>query len=300
MIICAAAAYTVFGHRAARCPNRAARPHAARRDTACARGRTVYALFPQRAVPPRLRTVGRALTLAGREGCPAADTGHLLLAMLETDAGPAAEFLRGKRVTGSALRECTARRSCGAAPMRLGRRDLAPESRKALEFAQLGAQAARAPRAENEHLLCAMLEDCGCTASVWLAELGVEVPQAARECRQLSGQLVLPAQPRMSASRSSRPSEKYGRDLTRLAQEGQLDPVLCRDAELERMIEILWPPAEKQPLPAGRARRGQKCAGGGAGPAHRRGPGDPQPAGQAGAGAGHGVDGGGHQVPRRF
>ena len=30
------------------------------------------------------RTVGRALTLAGREGCPAADTGHLLLAMLET------------------------------------------------------------------------------------------------------------------------------------------------------------------------------------------------------------------------
>ena len=185
------------------------------------------------------RTVGRALTLAGREGCPAADTGHLLLAMLETDAGPAAEFLRGKRVTGSALRECTARRSCGAAPMRLGRRDLAPESRKALEFAQLGAQAARAPRAENEHLLCAMLEDCGCTASVWLAELGVEVPQAARECRQLSGQLVLPAQPRMSASRASRPSEKYGRDLTRLAQEGQLDPVLCRDAELERMIEIL-------------------------------------------------------------
>ena len=80
------------------------------------------------------RTVGRALTLAGREGCPAADTGHLLLAMLETDAGPAAEFLRGKRVTDSALRECTARRSCGAAPMRLGRRDLAPESRKALEI----------------------------------------------------------------------------------------------------------------------------------------------------------------------
>ena len=84
-----------------------------------------------------------------------------------------------------------------------------------------------------------MLEDCASTASVWLTELGVEVPQAARECRQLSGQLVLPAQPKMSTSRSSRPSEKYGRDLTRLAQEGRLDPVLCRDEELERMIEIL-------------------------------------------------------------
>ena len=43
----------------------------------------------------------------------------------------------------------------------------------------------------------------------------------------------------MAASRTGRPSDKYGRDLTRLAQEGRLDPVLCRDAELDRMIEIL-------------------------------------------------------------
>ncbi len=185
------------------------------------------------------RTVGRALTLAAREGCTSADTGHLLLAMLETDGGPAVEFLRGKHVTQTALLECAGRRSCHGTPVRLKTRDLAPETRKALEFAVLGARAARVPRAENEHLLCAMLEDCACTASVWLAELGVEVPQAARECRQLSGQLVLPAQPRMNTSRGSRPSEKYGRDLTRLAQEGQLDPVLCRDAELDRMIEIL-------------------------------------------------------------
>ncbi|WP_294500548.1 ATP-dependent Clp protease ATP-binding subunit [uncultured Gemmiger sp.] len=185
------------------------------------------------------RTVGRALTLAGQEGCSAADTGHLLLAMLETDTGPAADFLHGKRITCTALQECAARRSCAAVPQHLGWKGLAPESRKALEFAQLGAQAARVCRAENEHLLCAMLEDCACTASMWLAELGVEVPQAARECRRLSGQLVLPAQPRMSTARSGRPSEKYGRDLTRLAQEGKLDPVLCRDSELERMIEIL-------------------------------------------------------------
>ena len=108
-----------------------------------------------------------------------------------------------------------------------------------MEFAVLGAHAASAARAENEHLLCAILEDSACTASRWMASLGVELPQAARECRQLSGQQVLPAQPRMSASRSGRPSEKYGRDLTRLAQEGRLDPVLCREEELERMVEIL-------------------------------------------------------------
>ncbi|WP_418537902.1 ATP-dependent Clp protease ATP-binding subunit [Gemmiger sp.] len=185
-----------------------------------------------------VRTVRTALVLAGRQGCCQADTGHLLLALVQTARGSAADFLRRKRVTTTALANCSAARAEGA-PRRLHRCDLAPELRKAMEFAVLGAHAASAARAENEHLLCAMLEDSTCTASRWMLSLGVELPQAARECRQLSGQLVLPAQPRMAASRTGRPSEKYGRDLTRLAQEGRLDPVLCRDSELERMVEIL-------------------------------------------------------------
>ena len=184
------------------------------------------------------RTVRTALVLAGRQGCCQADTGHLLLALVQTARGSAADFLRRKRVTTTALANCSAARAEGT-PRRLHRCDLAPELRKAMEFAVLGAHAASAARAENEHLLCAMLEDSTCTASRWMLSLGVELPQAARECRQLSGQLVLPAQPRMAASRTGRPSEKYGRDLTRLAQEGRLDPVLCRDSELERMVESL-------------------------------------------------------------
>ena len=185
------------------------------------------------------RTVRTALALAGQQGCREADTGHFLLAMLRCAKGPVADFLHRKRVTAAALQSNTALQHTSAAPCRLHKNDLACESRKALEFAVLGAHAANRPKAENEHLLCAMLEDSSCTASVWLAALGVEVAQAARECRQLSGQTVLPVQPRMSAPRSNRPSEKYGRDLTRLAQDGRLDPVLCRDDELARMIEIL-------------------------------------------------------------
>nr|WP_308631642.1 ATP-dependent Clp protease ATP-binding subunit [uncultured Gemmiger sp.] len=183
-------------------------------------------------------TVHTALVLAGQQGCSQADTGHLLLALVQTARGTAADFLRRKRVTAASLADCRAERPVGS-PRRLHRQDIAPELCKAMEFAVLGAHAASAARAENEHLLCAILEDSACTASRWMASLGVELPQAARECRQLSGQQVLPAQPRMSTSRSSRPSEKYGRDLTRLAQEGRLDPVLCREEELERMVEIL-------------------------------------------------------------
>ena len=64
--------------------------------------------------------------------------------------------------------------------------------------------------------------------------------EAVRECRQLSGQFILPGTPRASAMpRGSRASDKYCRDLTRRAVDGELDPVFCRDAELDRMVEIL-------------------------------------------------------------
>ena len=86
-----------------------------------------------------------------------------------------------------------------------------------------------------------MLEDDGCTAGILLASMGVQLTDAVRECRQLSGQFVLPYQMRttVSAPRGSRASDKYCRDLTRRAAERELDPVFCREAELDRMVEIL-------------------------------------------------------------
>lgn len=83
------------------------------------------------------RTVRTALVLAGRQGCCQADTGHLLLALVQTARGSAADFLRRKRVTTTALANCSAARAEGA-PRRLHRCDLAPELRKAMEFAVLG------------------------------------------------------------------------------------------------------------------------------------------------------------------
>ena len=222
MIICAEDAYTCYVSKISE-----------------SKGRIRMLYFNKNLSHAAAKTVGRALELAGRQGCTAMDTGHLLLALVQSGKGPAVEYLQRKNVTEASLYSCAANRACGGRPVHLRRKDLAPEASKALEFAVLGAHASRSPRAENEHLLCAMLEDCSCTASVWLAGLGIEVPQATRECRRLSGQMVLPQAPRMSTSRGGKPSEKYGRDLTRLAQEGLLDPVLCRDEELERMIEIL-------------------------------------------------------------
>ncbi len=182
-----------------------------------------------------------AVQLAGSLGCSRADTGHLLLVILQEDHGPASRFLSGKNIQEPAVRRQVAEQRQGPA-MRLPYRALAPDLKRAMDYALIGAQNARQAKAEPEHLLCAILEDGECAAGVLLAAMGVQLSEAVRECRQISGQLILPAQPRAAVNaspRGSRASDKYCRDLTRRALDGELDPVFCRDAELDRMIEIL-------------------------------------------------------------
>lgn len=186
------------------------------------------------------RLLDEAVQLAGGLGCDRADTSHLLLAMLQQSSGPAARFLTGKKISEQAVRRQLAQERCGPSH-RLDRSAMAPELKRAMDYALIGAQNAHLTRAEPEHLLCAMLEDDGCAAGLMLSAMGMQLNEAVRECRQMSGQLILPLQPRasMSAPRGSRASDKYCRDLTRRAAEGQLDPVFCREAELDRMVEIL-------------------------------------------------------------
>ena len=188
---------------------------------------------------PAARLLQQAVQLAGDLGCEQADTSHLLLAMLRQQ-GAAAQYLTRKNITEPEVRRQLAQRR-SAPVQRLTRQSMAPDLRRTMDYALIGAQNAHVSRAEPEHLLCAMLEDDGCAAGLLLAEMGLSLTEAVRECRQLSGQFVLPAQPRVSASipRGSRASDKYCRDLTRRAAEGELDPVFCREAELDRMVEIL-------------------------------------------------------------
>ena len=182
----------------------------------------------------------KAVELAGGLGCKKADTGHLLWAMLQADGGPAARFLAGKNISELEVRRQLSAGRDGSVT-RLARGDMAADLRRAMDYAIIGAQNAHLSRAEPEHLLCALVEDTDCAAGVMLASMGVQLTEAVRECRQLSGQFILPVQPRSASSlpRGSRASDKYCRDLTRRAADGELDPVFCREKELDRMVEIL-------------------------------------------------------------
>ena len=120
-----------------------------------------------------------AVELAGGFGCKKADTGHLLLAMLQIDHGAAGRFLAGKNITELAVRRQLAEERSGPA-QHLDRHAMAPDLRRAMDYALIGAQNAHQSRAEPEHLLCAMLEDTDCAAGVLLASMGVQLTEAVR------------------------------------------------------------------------------------------------------------------------
>ena len=119
---------------------------------------------------PAARLLQQAVQLAGDLGCEQADTGHLLLAMLQQQ-GAAAQFLTRKNITEPEVRRQLAQRRSGPA-QRLDRRAMAPDLRRTMDYALIGAQNAHVSRAEPEHLLCAMLEDDGCAAGLLLASAG--------------------------------------------------------------------------------------------------------------------------------
>ena len=64
--------------------------------------------------------------------------------------------------------------------------------------------------------------------------------------------------------------DQFGRNLTQLAREKKLDPVIGREREIERVMQVLSAPHQEQPRPHRRARRGQDRHRRGPGAAHRR------------------------------
>ena len=80
-----------------------------------------------------------AVELAGNLGCEKADTGHLLLAILQQDHGAAARFLEGKQIREPEVRRQLAE-SRRAPALHLDRYALAPDLKRTMDYAIIGAQ----------------------------------------------------------------------------------------------------------------------------------------------------------------
>ena len=193
--------------------------------------------------------ISSAQTKAARYGHQQVDVEHLLASLLEQEDGLASSIL-GKlsihmdglkrRVEQELERMPKVSQSAGAADQiyvtsRLnGLLAQADEEAKKLKDEYISI----------EHILLAMTEDSGAAGRIF-KEFGVTREQLARALKEIRGNQRVTSQ---NPEATYEALGKYGRDFTKLAAQGKLDPVIGRDEEIRRVVQVLSRRSKNNPV----------------------------------------------------
>ncbi len=185
-----------------------------------------------------------AQQLAERLQSPVLDAEHLLAALVEPDDGVPAETLRRLGVDLAAFRGEVAGDLAKRARIQGGQLSLDPRARKIVERAQDEARRLGDEYVSTEHLLLAVAESGG------EGQQRLEQHGAGREAILGALQTVRGGQRVTSPNPETtyQALEKYGRDLTTEARAGTLDPVVGRDEEIRRVIQVLSRRTKNNPV----------------------------------------------------
>ncbi|CAF0701200.1 ATP-dependent chaperone ClpB [Candidatus Methylacidithermus pantelleriae] len=193
--------------------------------------------------------VADAQTIAARYGHTSVDVEHLLQALLEQEQGLIPRLLDR---AGVSSREFTSelRTELERLPRVHGSANVATYVTQRLN--QLLGRAQEEARALNdeyvsvEHLFLPMLDDSpGTIAHRLFRRFGLSRERVLQALTQIRGhQRVTSPNPEATYEAL----EKYGRDLTRLAEQGKLDPVIGRDGEIRRVIQVLCRRTKNNPV----------------------------------------------------
>ncbi|HEY9089917.1 MAG TPA: ATP-dependent Clp protease ATP-binding subunit [Anaerolineaceae bacterium] len=180
-------------------------------------------------------------------------TEHLLLALIQEEGGVAGRVLRDLGLELDRVREVVERFS-GTGTHRGGKIDLSPGVQQVLEYAIDEARRMGHHYIGTEHLLLGLIRSNEGTAMDVLRKLGVTPEQIRRQTRRVlqesssaastpNPQAPSQGQGRAQQQRQEKPKtplvDQLAVDLTSLAEEGKLDPVIGRQMEIERVIQIL-------------------------------------------------------------
>jgi ATP-dependent Clp protease ATP-binding subunit ClpC len=174
-------------------------------------------------------------------------TEHLLLGLIREEGGVAGRVLRELGLEPERVQEIV-ERVTGPGQNRGGKLDLAPGTQQVLEFAVEEARRMGHHYIGTEHLLLGLVRFGEGVALDVLRKLGVTPEQIRRQTRRVlqestSSTRQTAAEPKagkQEASRAKTPMvDQLATDLTTMAEEGKLDPVIGRQMEIERVIQIL-------------------------------------------------------------
>ena len=178
-------------------------------------------------------------------------TEHLLLGLLSETEGAAGRVLEEFQVDGKKLVELIDKL---VTPAEVGnvteiemKPSYSPRTEKVLESAVAEAQNSGCEKAGTEHLLLAMLRETDCVGTRLLYTMGVNIQKLYAAVLGAMGYDNESIQEEFQAAKamqnpggSPTPAlDQYSRDLTQMAAEGKLDPVVGREKEISRLIQIL-------------------------------------------------------------
>ncbi|MCI5511652.1 MAG: ATP-dependent Clp protease ATP-binding subunit [Eubacterium sp.] len=174
-------------------------------------------------------------------------TEHLLAGLIHEEQGTAGMVLRDLGITEAKLKEMIDKLIApGSVVMTADTRGYTPRAERVLEESRQQAQDFRSVRIGTEHILLAMLGELDCVATRLLHTMGIQIQKLQTELLIAMGEDS--AQAREDAGRKKGKNrmnpgtpvlDQYSRDLTELACQGKLDPVVGREAEINRLIQIL-------------------------------------------------------------
>jgi ATP-dependent Clp protease ATP-binding subunit ClpC len=197
----------------------------------------------------------RAAEIIQRYGHNQIDTEHILLALIEQPGGVIPQILEKLNVSPEALTErldATLRASPKANIFGggAGQIFITPRVKRIIDLANEEANRLKDEYISTEHIFLAILTERNTPAARILESAGLTRDRVYDSIQDLrGGQRVTDPQ----AETRYRTLEKYSRDLTQLAREGKLDPVIGRDKEILRLIQILSRRTKNNPVLIGEA-----------------------------------------------
>lgn len=173
-------------------------------------------------------------------------TEHLLLALLREEEGISAAIIKKMGISIEEVRmEIERKLPYGTNVLTFGDIPFTPRAKKVLELAVEEARLIGHSYIGSEHLLLGILREDEGIAGRTLRSFGANLLAA----RQLAINFSMRAQPHTIKERSSTPAlDEFGRDLTLMAKEGKLDPVIGREDEIERVLQILGRRIKNNPV----------------------------------------------------
>ncbi len=168
---------------------------------------------------------------------------HLLLGLLSSEGSVAYTALTARNITADNV-ETAVRNSVGiGTPTVLSPNDFTPRSKNIIETAVTIARSLGHGYVGTEHLLIAILRDSSCYAMDILDAMNVSAADIAEEITKsvnVSQNDASPKSKTQSKGKTETPTlDQFGRDLTAIARQGKIDPVIGRQKEIERVIQIL-------------------------------------------------------------